>query len=154
MTDFLKSVDELGDRIADGARLAVPPDYSGCAMAAVRSLMRRSTRDLDLLGVPQVGFQGDMLIGAGCVASLETAALTLGETSPDSEGLPDADGMLGAGVLYRTDSADCLGLHLPPFPLFFPFEGRWWKEQICMVPTAQRLHLPVVQVRQSDSSRF
>lgn len=79
MTDFLNSVDELSGRIADGIRLAVPPDYSGCAMEAVRALMRRGARRLDLLGVPQLGFQGDMLIGAGCVSTLETAALTLGE---------------------------------------------------------------------------
>jgi len=79
MTEFLKSVDDLAGRIPDGSRVAVPPDYSGCAMAAVRALIRRGGRDLDLLGVPQVGFQGDMLIGAGCVAAVETAALTLGE---------------------------------------------------------------------------
>lgn len=82
MTEFLESVDNLAKRIPDGSRLAVPPDYSGCAMAAVRALIRRGVRDLDLLGVPQLGFQGDMLIGAGCVAALETAALTLGEYGP------------------------------------------------------------------------
>jgi glutaconate CoA-transferase subunit A len=79
MTEFLNSVDDLAGRIANGSRLAVPPDYSGCAMAAVRALIRRGGRNLDLLGVPQLGFQGDMLIGAGCVAAVETAALTLGE---------------------------------------------------------------------------
>ena len=78
MTRFLSNVDELALQVADGVVLAVPPDYSGCAMAAVRALIRRGARDLHLLGVPQVGFQGDMLIGAGCVKTLETAALTLG----------------------------------------------------------------------------
>lgn len=93
-------------------------------------------------------------VGVGLCDRLESATLTLGETAPDSERLSNADRVLSAWILYRTDSADCLGLHLPPFPLFFPFEGRWWKEQICVVPTAQGLHLPVVRVRQSDSSRF
>ncbi len=79
MTEFLGGVDDLAGRIPHGSRIAVPPDYSGCAMAAVRALIRRGARDLGLLGVPQVGFQGDMLIGAGCVAAVETAALTLGE---------------------------------------------------------------------------
>jgi glutaconate CoA-transferase subunit A len=79
MTEFLSGVDDLAGRVPDGSRIAVPPDYSGCAMAAVRSLIRHGARGLDLLGVPQVGFQGDMLIGAGCVAVVETAALTLGE---------------------------------------------------------------------------
>ena len=60
-------------------RVALPPDYSGCAMEAVRALIRRGVRNLHLIGVPSVGFQGDMLIGAGCVATLETAAVTIGE---------------------------------------------------------------------------
>jgi glutaconate CoA-transferase subunit A len=78
----VESVDELTARIADGASVAVAPDYSGCAMEIVRGLIRRGARNLHLIGVPQVGFQGDMLIGAGCVATLETAALTLGEYGP------------------------------------------------------------------------
>ena len=73
------SVDELVQRVPDGALLAVPPDYSGCAMAAVRALIRRGVRDLHLLGVPQMGLQADLLIGAGCVARVESAAVTLGE---------------------------------------------------------------------------
>ena len=74
----VETIDELAARGPDGAQLAVPPDYSGCAMAAVRALIRRGVKALHLVGVPQVRFQGDMLIGAGCVATLETAALTLG----------------------------------------------------------------------------
>jgi glutaconate CoA-transferase subunit A len=73
------SLDDLVDRIQDGACVAVAPDYSGCAMAAVRVLIRRGARDLHLLAVPQAGFQADMLIGAGCVARVEAAAITLGE---------------------------------------------------------------------------
>lgn len=72
-------LDALAGRIPDGAKVALPPDYSGCAMAAVRALIKRGVRDLHLIGVPSVGFQGDMLIGAGCVATLETAAVTIGE---------------------------------------------------------------------------
>jgi glutaconate CoA-transferase subunit A len=73
------SVDALAARIPDGAKVAVPPDYSYCAMAAVRALIRRGARDLHLVGVPTFGFQGDMLIGAGCVGTVETSAVTLGE---------------------------------------------------------------------------
>ena len=36
-------------------------------------------RDLHIVSVPQGGFQVDMLIGAGCVARIEAAAVTLGE---------------------------------------------------------------------------
>ena len=78
----LENVDELAARVADGSSVAVAPDYSGCAMEVVRALIRRGAKNLHLIGVPQVGFQGDMLIGAGCVATLETAALTLGEYGP------------------------------------------------------------------------
>ena len=76
---MIASLDDLVEQIPDGASVAVAPDYSGCAMAAVRALIRRGVRDLHLLTVPQAGFQADMLIGAGCVASVETAAITLGE---------------------------------------------------------------------------
>ena len=66
-------------RIPNGARIALPPDYSGCAMAAVRALMRRPVRDLHIVAVPAGGMQVDMLIGAGCVARVEAAAVTMGE---------------------------------------------------------------------------
>ena len=79
MTAPLIDLDALAGSIPDGAKVALPPDYSGCAMAAVRALIKRGVRDLHLIGVPSVGFQGDMLIGAGCVATLETAAVTIGE---------------------------------------------------------------------------
>ncbi len=65
--------------IANNTKLALPPDYSGCAMTAVLSLIERRVRDLHIVAVPVVGFQGDMLIGAGCVARVEAAAVTLGE---------------------------------------------------------------------------
>jgi glutaconate CoA-transferase subunit A len=73
------SIDDLAARIPDGASLALAPDYSGCALAVVRALIRRRARGLRLIGVPQLGFQADLLIGAGCVASVESAAVTLGE---------------------------------------------------------------------------
>ncbi|HMR32613.1 MAG TPA: CoA-transferase [Geminicoccaceae bacterium] len=79
MTELLHSAADLAARIPDGALLALAPDYSGCAMAVVRELVRRGARDLRLLGVPQLGLQADILIGAGCVASVEAAAVGLGE---------------------------------------------------------------------------
>lgn len=79
MTPSICNLDELVSKVPDGALLALPPDYSGCAMATVRGLVRRGVRDLRLLGVPQMGFQADLLIGAGCVSAVEAAAVTLGE---------------------------------------------------------------------------
>lgn len=79
MSVAIMSLEDLVQQVPDGALLAVPPDYSGCAMAAVRALIRRGVRDLHLLGVPQMGLPADLLIGAGCVARVESAAVTLGE---------------------------------------------------------------------------
>ncbi len=75
-------IDALAARIGDGCKLALPPDYSGCAMAAVRRLIARGARFLHLIGVPTLGLQGDWLIGAGCVATVECAALSIGEYGP------------------------------------------------------------------------
>jgi glutaconate CoA-transferase subunit A len=72
-------VEELAQRIPDGASLAVPADYAGCALAAVRALVRHGATGLQLITVPQAGFQADLLIGAGCVGAVETSAVTLGE---------------------------------------------------------------------------
>lgn len=72
----------LAAAIPDGSTLALPPDYSGCSLAVVRALIERNAKNLHLIGVPQLGFQADLLIGAGCVASVETAAVTLGEFGP------------------------------------------------------------------------
>ena len=72
-------LDRLAARIGAGATLAVPPDYSFVAMEAARALVRRGVRALRLLTVPQAGMQADLLIGAGCVAVVETAAVSLGD---------------------------------------------------------------------------
>jgi glutaconate CoA-transferase, subunit A len=70
---------DLASRIADGALVAMPPDYSLPAMEVVRALIRRRARNLRLLGVPVLGLSADMLIGAGCVAEVESSAVSLGE---------------------------------------------------------------------------
>ncbi|HKI63236.1 MAG TPA: hypothetical protein VKA16_01280, partial [Burkholderiales bacterium] len=49
------------------------------AMAVVRALVRRRAQGLRLLGVPVLGLCADLLIGAGCVAEVETSAVSLGE---------------------------------------------------------------------------
>ncbi len=72
-------LDDLVSRIGTGSTLAVPPDYSGVAMAATRALVRRGADRLHLLACPTSGLQADLLIGAGCVATLEAAAVILGE---------------------------------------------------------------------------
>ncbi len=99
-------LEDLAGQVPDGALLALPPDYSGCAMAAVRALIRRGAKDLHLLGVPQLGLQGDLLIGAGCAAVVETAAVTLGE-----QGLaPRFTAAVRAGTIEIRDST-CPAIH-------------------------------------------
>ncbi len=100
------SIDELAARIPDGASIALPPDYSGCAMTAIKALIERGAKDLHLIGVPSLGFQGDWLIGAGCVRTVETAAMTLGE-----HGLPPRfNAAIKAGKLKMLD-ATCPAIH-------------------------------------------
>ena len=65
--------------IPDGALVAMPPDYSMPAMEVVRGLIRKKSRNLRLLGVPVLGMCADLLIGAGCVAEVESSAVSLGE---------------------------------------------------------------------------
>ena len=71
--------EDLAALIPDGALLALPPDYSLVAMEVVRELIRKKARNLRLLGVPILGMSADLLIGAGCVAEVETSAVSLGE---------------------------------------------------------------------------
>jgi len=71
--------DAIAREIPDGALVALPPDYSLPAMEVVRALVRRKARRLKLLGVPVLGLCADLLIGAGCVAEVETSAVSLGE---------------------------------------------------------------------------
>ena len=49
------------------------------AMTVVHALIRRNAKNLNLLGVPVLGLGADLLIGAGCVAEVESSAVSLGE---------------------------------------------------------------------------
>jgi glutaconate CoA-transferase subunit A len=72
-------VRDLVAAIPQGGLIAIPPDYSGVSMAATRALVAANRSGLRLLAVPTSGIQADVLIGAGLVAELEAAAVTLGE---------------------------------------------------------------------------
>jgi len=78
-TRFFSSPQEIASEIPDGALIALPPDYSLPAMEVVRGLIRKKSRNLRLLGVPVLGLCADLLIGAGCVAEVESSAVSLGE---------------------------------------------------------------------------
>ena len=70
---------DLAAAVPDGAKLVVPSDNCGVAMAATRELVRRGVHRLHLVCVPTSGLQAEILVGAGAIATLETSAVTLGE---------------------------------------------------------------------------
>jgi glutaconate CoA-transferase subunit A len=76
---LLGSADALAARVPNGAKLAIGVDNIGVAMETTRAMIRRGVRDLHLVCVPIAGLQADLLIGAGCVSTLETSAITFGE---------------------------------------------------------------------------
>ncbi|HXW41723.1 MAG TPA: CoA-transferase [Xanthobacteraceae bacterium] len=106
MPGLLRSLDEALAPIADGALLAVPRESSGAAMAATRALIRRGVKGLHLVTLPTSSLQADLLIGAGCVATLETSAVSLGEFGP----APRFAAAVLAGAIEVRD-ATCPALH-------------------------------------------
>ena len=75
----LCDLETLAAAIPDGAQLVMPNDPFGVSMAATRALVRRGVKALRLVCMPTSGIQADVLIGAGCVASIETSAVSIGE---------------------------------------------------------------------------
>jgi glutaconate CoA-transferase subunit A len=77
-----KSIDDVIAPITDGCMLVVPREVSGVPMSATRALIRRGVKRLHLVALPTSSLQADLLIGAGCVETLETSAVSLGEFGP------------------------------------------------------------------------
>jgi glutaconate CoA-transferase subunit A len=102
----VEPLEALVARIPDGAMVVVPPDYSGVAVAATRALIARGVRDLHLLASPSSGIQADLLIGAGCVATMQAAAVGLGEFGP----APAFTGAVKSGAIRMLDST-CPAIH-------------------------------------------
>lgn len=75
---LLPDVEALAARVPDGAKVAVFKD-GAVPMELGRALVRRGVRDLHLVTVPTSGVLADMLIGAGCISTIETSGVTLGE---------------------------------------------------------------------------
>lgn len=105
-TAFLRDAAAIAARIPDGAYLALPPDYSLPAMEGVRALVRRKARNLKLLGVPVLGLCADLLIGAGCVAEVESSAVSLGEA-----GLAPRFTEAVEKTLIKVKDATCPAIH-------------------------------------------
>jgi glutaconate CoA-transferase, subunit A len=100
------SVEEIAGQIPDGALIGMPPDYSMPAMEAVRCLIRKKSKGLRLLGVPVLGMCADLLIGAGCVAEVESSAVSLGEA-----GLAPRFSAAVENNLIKMKDATCPAIH-------------------------------------------
>ena len=98
----VKSLDDALAVISDGCMVVVPREVSGVPMAATRALIKRGVKRLHLVALPTSSLQADLLIGAGCVATLETSAVSLGEFGPAPR--------FTAAVTSRRDQDD--GRHL------------------------------------------
>jgi len=105
MTAF-EDLEALAARVPDGALLALAPDYSWVPMELVRALIRRRVKELHLLAVPISGLAADLLIGAGCVGTLEAAAVSLGEAGP----APRFSDAVESGAIRMRDST-CPAIH-------------------------------------------
>jgi glutaconate CoA-transferase, subunit A len=82
MTKVIRTLDEALAPIIDGCMLAVARESSGVAMAATRALIRRRIKRLHLVTLPTSSLQADLLIGAGCIETLDTSGVSLGEFGP------------------------------------------------------------------------
>src|SRR5580704_3905926 len=101
-----RTLEEALEPISDGSMLAVPRESSGAPMAATRALIRRGVKGLHLVALPTSTLQADLLIGAGCIATLETSAVSLGEFGP----APRFIAAILAGAIRMMD-ATCPALH-------------------------------------------
>ncbi len=99
-------LDRLAAEIPAAAMVAIPPDNSATCAAFARALVRQGARELRLVGVPVSGYATDLLIGAGCVAEVQSSAVTL-----DEAGLaPCFTRAVKAGQIRMLD-ATCPAMH-------------------------------------------
>jgi glutaconate CoA-transferase subunit A len=106
MPPIAQSLKDALAPIRDGIMLAVPREVAGVPMEATRALIRRGVRKLHLVTLPTSSLQADLLIGAGCVAVLETSAVSLGEFGP----APRFTAAVKSGGI-RIKDATCPALH-------------------------------------------
>jgi glutaconate CoA-transferase, subunit A len=106
LADGPMALDAMAALVPDGALLALPPDNSLAPCAFARALVRRGVQRLRVVGVPVSGYATDLLIGAGCVAQLQTSAVTLGEAGT----APRFTAAIAAGSLELLD-ATCPAIH-------------------------------------------
>ncbi|HSV24988.1 MAG TPA: CoA transferase [Xanthobacteraceae bacterium] len=106
MFQLAKSIDDVITPIGDGCMLVVPREVSGVPMTATRALIKRGVKRLHLVALPTSSLQADLFVGAGCVETLETSAVSLGEFGP----APRFTAAVTSGAIKMKD-ATCPALH-------------------------------------------
>lgn len=71
----------LAALVHDGAQVAIAKEPLE-PVALGRAIMAAGRRDLHLVNVPTGSYLSDLLIGAGCVGTVETSGVSLGEHGP------------------------------------------------------------------------
>jgi glutaconate CoA-transferase subunit A len=106
MPIIAQTIEEALAQVSGGIMLAVPREVAGVPMEATRALIRRGVRNLHLVTLPTSSLQADLMIGAGCIAVLETSAVSLGEFGA----APRFTAAMKSGGL-RVKDATCPALH-------------------------------------------
>src|SRR5262249_47152908 len=101
-----RSLDQALAVITDGRVLAVPRGGFGVALAAPRAVLWRGGRRVPLSALPTPRPQAGLLLGAGCVETIETSAVSLGEFGP----APRFTAAVTSGAI-RVKDATCPALH-------------------------------------------
>lgn len=79
MSISLLNLAEAAAMVKDGDDVAIAGNMEMAPMAFVRELARRGVKGLRLVTVPTGGINVDLLVGAGALASVEFAQVSLGE---------------------------------------------------------------------------
>lgn len=109
---MLNSLEALAAQIGDGACIILPKgEYPDTPLALIYEAIRLLRRDLHIFTLPACanpvsGMAVDMLIGSGCVRSIETSGVSLGEVGP----APQFGAAVRAGTLDIHD-ATCPALY-------------------------------------------
>ena len=106
MPMIARTLDEALAPITDGCVLAVPRESSGVADGGDARADPARRQAAHLVALPTSSLQADLLIGAGCVETLETSAVSLGEFGP----APRFTAAVLAGTIAMKD-ATCPALH-------------------------------------------
>ncbi|HOB92574.1 MAG TPA: CoA-transferase [Aquabacterium sp.] len=100
------TLDDLAALVPDGASVTVHKgDEPDVPMALAKALIRRGVRGLHVITLPTAAYPAsgmlvDLLIGAGCIASVETSGISLHELGP----APRFSAAVKAGTLKVLDA--------------------------------------------------